>query len=111
MTTSSAVAGKGFINFLEQRNLVQLAVGFLLATQINQLVSTFVDDIISPILFKIFNVSGAKQFNKMTIKIFGVELLVGNFILNFIKFTILIYIVYKIVTFIDYIGNGYGNGT
>lgn len=83
---------KGFVEFIRSQGVVSLAVGFILAGSITKFTTSFVNDVINPIVGILISRAGdlkANYFQVGTAKIMW-----GSFISNFIDFIIIAFIVY-----------------
>ncbi len=78
-----------FINFLNENRILQTAIGIVLATSITNFVTVTINVFIDPMVKKIANTEKNKK-----IKIFGVEVEIGIFIIELIDFIIIILIIY-----------------
>lgn len=78
----------GFMEFVRERGVVGLAIGFMLGGAVQKVVSAFVTDIINPFLAIL--TGGAKDFSHVTLGPF----LVGDFLSVLIDFLILAAVVY-----------------
>ena len=85
---------KGFIEFIRERGVVGFAVGFILGGAVTKLVSSFVDDIINPMLG--VGLGFTKELNREYIQIGQAKIAWGNFTANLIDFIILAVVVYSI---------------
>lgn len=83
---------KGFIEFIREKGVVGLAVGFILGGAISKLVASFVTDIINPILGIILGL--AKGLDTAYLKLGPIKIMYGNFISNVINFTVIAFVVY-----------------
>jgi large-conductance mechanosensitive channel len=81
-----------FLKFLEENQILQTALGIVLATSISNFVNTVVKVFIDPLVNKI---AGEEQKYKK-IKIFGTEVFIGIFIIELIDFIIIIILMYII---------------
>jgi large conductance mechanosensitive channel len=83
---------KGFINFIRERGVVGLAVGFILGGAVSKLVTAIVSDLIDPLVgLALGSVSGLKE------SYFGIgsaKIMYGDFISVFIDFIIISLVVY-----------------
>jgi large-conductance mechanosensitive channel len=103
----------GFINFLLEKNVFQMGLAYIIATQVNQIFSKFVTNIIYPVVNKITE-NKIKQESQTTI--LGIEFKIGDFLLSLINFFMVLfflYYMYKISnsskTFIENITNSIKN--
>lgn len=97
---SSTISNTGldFWNFLTETNVLQLGVAFIIAMQVNALGTSFIDDIVSPIIDKIFGDYEESVKYKKT-ALFGIEFQWDDFIVSIIKFfmfMVLIYLIFSI---------------
>lgn len=83
---------KGFIEFIREKGVVGLAVGFILGGAVSKLVASFVTDIINPILGIILGMT--KGFETAYFKIGPAKVMFGHFISGFIDFIIVAFVVY-----------------
>ena len=86
---------KGFIEFIRERGVVGLAVGFILGGAIAKLVSSLVTDIVNPILGLLL--SKTKSLETMALRIGESKIMWGHFISVMIDFLIVAAVVYFIV--------------
>jgi large-conductance mechanosensitive channel len=82
----------GFTEFIRERGVSGLAIGFVLGTSVQKLVTSFVTDIVSP---AISIVAGrTDDFAQFHIG----PLLIGDFAANFFNFLLLVILVYAFFT-------------
>lgn len=83
---------KSFLDFIRERAVVGLAIGFILGGAVSQLVNSFINDIINPIvgllLGQVHGLKGA------SLPFFGAEILWGNFLVTLINFIIMAMVVF-----------------
>lgn len=87
-------AFSGFIEFVRERGVMGLAIGFVLGTSVQKVVTAFVTDIVNP--FVGLFLGRADGFKNFTIGKF----LIGDFVMVVVDFLILcliIYIVFKLL--------------
>ncbi len=77
----------GFVDFLRERGVAGLAIGFILGGAAQNLVKAFMDDIINPLLGLSGGFDSISEFTVGTFK-------VGDFLSVFINFVILCFIMY-----------------
>ncbi len=83
---------RGFLEFVRERGVVGLAVGFILGGSIAKLVTAFVTDLVNPVVGVFLGkVGGLKS---MYLPIAGVRILWGDFVASLIDFFILAVVVY-----------------
>ncbi len=85
---------KEFKDFALKGNLIEIAVGLILALAFFAVVTSFVDDIISPIIGAIF---GQPDFSALTIEVGDAEIRYGAFINALINFLIVAFVLFLIV--------------
>ena len=88
-----------FIKFIEYHNIASVAIAAVLSERIGHLTNEFVDNIILPVMNIDLNNDGVKDFKfieDMTIKIGPVKFIIGKFLISFIKFVIVMYILFVI---------------
>ena len=86
---------KGFIEFIKTQGILGLAVGFILSTQISQLVNSIVDDLINP-LVGLF-VGAEDNLDKVYFVIGKSQFMWGNFVKNLINFLIIAFLLYFLI--------------
>lgn len=86
-----------FKTFILRGNVVDLAVGVLIGGAFQNIVTSFTNNIISPILGCFSEV----DFNSFTLKIGKLNLTYGAFITDVINFIIMAFIVFLIVKFLN----------
>jgi len=87
----------GFLHFLMQNNVLQLSLAFIIGNYVDTLSTAFLDDIISPILNKLF--PGNDNFENYTLTLFGIPFKIGPFILIILKALLVSFIIFIIVTY------------
>ena len=85
---------KGFIGFIRERGISGFAVGFILGKATSDLIGSFVNDIINPLLGIV--TGNFKDLSKMSAHIGDATINYGNFIVLLINFLILALVVYLI---------------
>lgn len=82
---------KGFLQFIREQGVVGLAVGFILGGAISKLVSSFVLDIVNPLVGVVM---GATRLDKTYFRIGPAKIIWGHFVSSLIDFLIITLIVY-----------------
>ena len=88
--------------FLKNTILFAISIA-VLSTFINELVFSFINDIVLPILDRDSNDDNEPDINKiktMTVKTSGITFRVGSFIISLIRFIVLIFILFIIALII-----------
>lgn len=88
-----------FYNFLNDNKIIQIGTAFIISNQINQLASKFIDNIVSPIIKRVFD-GKADSLKETKIDIFGIQFEIGDFIMTILKFMInmiVLYYIFKIL--------------
>jgi len=83
---------KGFMDFIRERGVVGLAVGFILGGAVSKVVASLVTDIINPILGIVLGATGGLAV--MSLKIGPIEIMWGNFLSVVIDFLVIALVVY-----------------
>ena len=82
-----------FKEFINQGNVVDLAVGVIIGAAFKAIVDSLVNDLISPLLGSIFKM----DFSDLSVNINGAELMYGKFIMAVIDFFIVAVVLFAIV--------------
>lgn len=85
---------KEFKEFALKGNLIEIAVGLILALAFAGVVTSFTEDIIAPIIGAIF---GQPNFDSLVIDIGDAEIRYGAFITALINFLIIAFVLFLIV--------------
>lgn len=83
---------KGFFDFIRERGVVSLAIGFILGGAVTKLVASLVNDIINPVLGIILGYAGG--LTKIVIQLGPAQVKIGNFINGLIDFVVIALVVY-----------------
>jgi large conductance mechanosensitive channel len=83
---------KGFIEFIRSQGVIGLAIGFIMGGAITKMVTSFVDDIINPMVGILISRAGNLKDNYISIG--HAKIMWGNFLSNFIDFIIIAFVVY-----------------
>jgi len=83
---------KGFVDFIREQGVIGLAVGFILGGAVSNLVKSFIDDLINPILGLILGAAGSLE--SATLKVGPMVFKYGNFISVLINFIVIAAVVY-----------------
>jgi len=79
---------KDFMNFIREHGVIGLAIGFIFGTSVSKVVTSFVGNIVQPIIGAIFGSSRGLQAWTWG------SIMIGNFLVTIIDFTIIIAVVY-----------------
>lgn len=85
---------KGFIEFIKEKGVAGFAVGFIMGGAVSQLVTSFVNDIINPLVG--IALSRTKSLDSMSFQIAGAKIAWGHFLSSTLNFLIIAYVVYLI---------------
>ena len=85
---------KEFKEFISKGNLVEIAVGLILALAFAGLVTSFTDHLISPIIGAIF---GQPNFDSLVIDIGEAQLRYGAFLTTLLNFLIVAFVLFLVV--------------
>ena len=83
---------KGFIDFIREQGVVGLAIGFILGGAVSKVVSSFVTDIINPLLSLVLGATDGLK--TATIELGSAKILYGDFITVIIDFIVVALVVY-----------------
>ncbi len=81
-----------FIAFIREQGIVGLAIGFILGGAVSKVVSSFVVDIVNPLVGLILGFAGSLKDQSLTV--FSAKVMWGNFVANAIDFIIIALVVY-----------------
>ena len=82
-----------FKDFINQGNVMDLAVGVIIGAAFKAIVDSLVGDLISPLLGSIFKM----DFSDLSVNINGAELMYGNFIMSVLNFFIIAIVLFCII--------------
>ena len=85
---------KEFKEFISKGNLVEIAVGLILALAFAGLVASFTENLINPIIGAIF---GQPNFDSLVIDIGDAQLRYGAFLTTLINFVIVAFVLFLVV--------------
>ena len=85
---------KEFKEFISKGNLVEIAVGLILALAFAGLVASFTENLISPIIGAIF---GQPNFDSLVIEIGDAELRYGAFLTTLLNFVIVAFVLFLVI--------------
>ena len=83
---------QGFLNFIRERGVVGLAVGFILGGAISKLVASLVGDIINPVIGLALGAAGGLQ--DASFQLGSATITWGNFVAAIIDFLVIALVVY-----------------
>lgn len=87
-----------FKTFIERGNVVDLAVGVVMGSAFSKIVTSIVDDLITPIMGIVI---GGYDFSNLVIKVGSAEIKYGSLINNIINFFIISFCIFLLVKFIN----------
>jgi len=81
-----------FITFIREQGVMGLAIGFILGGSVSEVVKSFINDIVNPIIgLMLGSVHGLKE---ASFSLLGAEILWGSFVSVLINFVIVAAVVY-----------------
>lgn len=83
---------RGFLDFIRERGVVSLAIGFILGGAVTKLVSSLVSDIINPVLGIVLGYAGG--LTKIVVKLGPAQVKIGSFVSALIDFVVIALVVY-----------------
>ena len=93
---------KEFKEFISKGNVVDLAVGVIIAGAFGKIVSSLVNDILMPIIGVLI---GGVDFTNLVLKVGDAKIAYGSFIQNIIDFLIIAFCVFIFVKVINKLSN------
>jgi len=87
---------KGFLTFIREQGVIGLAIGFILGGSITKVVTSFVEDIVNPLIGIIGG--GTAGLADAMIKVGTAKIMYGQFIgvlINFVIIAAIVYYVFK----------------
>lgn len=94
-----AVPGKGFVGFLRERAVVGLAIGFVVATQMQTLIKQLISSFLDPMTKLLFSQKLSEKTATLHYHGRSADFGWGQFIYAFIYFLFVLFAVYLIVKF------------
>lgn len=88
---------EGIGKFIMDQNIIQLGIAFIIALGLNQVITSFVDDIFSPMVLLAFGQDNIQSMGELYITIYDVRIRYGSFLVALIKFTLMVVIIYYII--------------
>ena len=82
-----------FKDFINQGNVMDMAVGIIIGAAFKAIVDSLVDDLISPLIGSIFKM----DFSDLSVNINGAELMYGKFIMAVIDFFIIAIVLFCLI--------------
>jgi large-conductance mechanosensitive channel len=98
MNSVKVVENHSFARFLYQKDLLQLIIAVYLGTVLQDFFNSFVNGIIMPLMILLVPNSKFENFEDIQVKILGVDMAVGDVIMNMIKMMVGFMITYFFVT-------------
>jgi len=86
---------RGFVDFIIERGVVGLAIGFILGGAVTKVVSSLVTDLINPLIGLILG--STKGLEAARLNFFGAKLMYGHFLSTALDFLIVAMVVYLMV--------------
>jgi len=84
-----------FIKFLLEKNIIQMGIGFIIATQVKTFIDNITHYLLNPIVTKIVPRENTPESNLQK-NIFGINFNYGQIIIEFLTFMLMIVLVYFI---------------
>ena len=86
-----------FFSFLKNNNILSTIIATVMSTFITQLVTSFADDIIMPIIYRDGDNDGKADINKLentVMKVNGINIKIGKFTVVLIKVTLIFVVLF-----------------
>lgn len=97
---------KEFRDFIARGNVMDMAIGVVMASAFTAIVNSLVEDIIMPIIGALM---GNTDFTGITINILGAKLTVGNFIQAIITFLLIALVLFFVTKAVAKLKNAFMN--
>ncbi len=89
---------QGFVDFLRERAVAGLAIGFVLGSSVSALVTSFTNDIVNPVIGVVLGSVG--NLKDQSVPFAGRAILWGDFVyalINFIVLTLVIFLTFSLL--------------
>jgi len=83
---------KGFIQFIREKGVVGLAIGFVLGGAVQKVVTALVNDLINPLIG--LALGRAESLKSLSLTVGSAQFMIGDFVSVAIDFLILAFVVY-----------------
>ncbi|MBQ1950188.1 MAG: large conductance mechanosensitive channel protein MscL [Clostridia bacterium] len=90
-----------FKEFINRGNVVDMAVGIMIGAAFKAIVDSLVNDIISPLIGLLVKT----DFSNLSVKLFGVELMYGAFIMALLNFFIIAVVLFLMIKVMNNLHN------
>lgn len=90
-----------FKEFINRGNVVDMAVGIMIGAAFKAIVDSLVNDIISPLIGLLVKT----DFSNLSVKLFGVELMYGAFIMALLNFFIIAMVLFLMIKVMNNLHN------
>jgi large conductance mechanosensitive channel len=84
-----------FVLFVRQQGVIGLAVAFVIGGAVQKLISSFVSDLINPLVGLM--IGGTKDLKELSLTVGSATFAWGNFLSNLIDFLIIAFVIYILV--------------
>jgi large conductance mechanosensitive channel protein len=88
---------KSFKQFMLSKSILEIGVALVIGSQITELASTFVENILSPVLQIICSSDKTLKLDFLNFKFYGTDIYCGKFMNSLLKFIITMVILYYIL--------------
>jgi large-conductance mechanosensitive channel len=88
-----------FWNYIEQKNIIGLAISFIIGIYVRDFGRAFSKGIVIPILQKVKG-GAVEDVKKLTVKLFGIEFKLGGLVIVTINLLIIVFILFMLQTYI-----------
>tara|TARA_Y100000389_G_C17310358_1_gene437659 strand:- start:10 stop:345 length:336 start_codon:yes stop_codon:yes gene_type:complete len=93
---------KGFLNFLKENDILAAIIVTVISTYVSKITQSFINDIIIPIIERDGDNDGKADIKKLQnykLKCFGITFKIGSFLINLIKFSCVMLMIYSLFMF------------
>ena len=89
-----------FLDFIKNKKISDIAIAFILSTQVTTFVNSLIICIINPMLNVFFSTKLNTTLEEYKFNFFGIEYKIGLLISSFLKLSLTLYLVYLIYNFL-----------
>ena len=89
---------KGFLNFLKENDILAAIIVTVISTYVSKITQSFINDIIIPIVER-DGKADIKKLQDYKLKCFGITFKIGSFLINLIKFSCVMLMIYSLFMF------------
>lgn len=88
-------------DFIIEQQILKIGIAFIISSQVNQLFSSFIDNILTPLILLLVGADKTQKLSDLYIEIYSVQITYGEFLLAVIRFIIMMIIMYYIILLLN----------